>query len=116
MAKKKVKKNSFKLGGKRLVRGRIDWTNPDNVLSVHILSEIFPFHARVIGERLGLSTSAVYYRLKQHGISLRDLRNGVTGKGKEVLDRCTAKKVDVKLYSDAINTHEKAFAEHQQAS
>lgn len=110
MAAKSKKTKKLKLN-RRLVnqRGRIDWGLTENLLPIHIAIKEYPFHARVFAEKYGMSTSAVYYRLKQHGVSLSDLRNGTCGKGKELLDRYTVSKVNVSLKKELERTHEESF-------
>jgi len=107
MKPKQAKK--FSLNNARYVGGRINWDNTESMLPVFIAVKEYPFHARVLAERYGMSVSAVYYRLKQHGVSLTALRNGQTGVGKEILDRYTAKNVTVKVFVDMTDLHESTY-------
>ena len=107
MSKKKSTK--FTLDNGRHVKGRINWQSTENMLPVYIAIKEYPFHARVLAEKYGMSVAAVYYRLKQHGISLKSLRNGETGLGKEILDRYTAKNVSVKVITDMADVHDSNF-------
>jgi hypothetical protein len=96
--------NSLKTKG-----GRIDWDLAENLLPIHVAVREYPFHAKVLAKKYNMSTSAIYYRLRQHGVSLTDLRNGVAGLGKEVLDRYTIKKVDVKLLDSMQDLHNNTY-------
>lgn len=89
--------------------GRIDWEMAENLLPIHIAVKEYPFHARVLAEKYGMSTAAVYYRLRQHGVSLKDLRNGVCGKGAEILDKYSISNVTVKLNKSMIQLHNETF-------
>ena len=65
---------------------RIDYEQRTNYLSLEI-AEKMPFHAKVMAELSGLTVQQVYYRLRQKGISLRDIRNGEAGIGKKIKDK-----------------------------
>jgi len=107
MPRKKTKKLTLKTA--RHIKGRINWQNTENMLPVYIAVKEYPFHAKVLAEQYGLSVAAVYYRLKQHGVSLTDLRNAKTGLGKEILDRYTAKNVSAKVHADMDAVHTANF-------
>jgi hypothetical protein len=86
-------------------KGRIDWNQRENVLPVHVAMQVYPFHAKVLAQMYGMSTSAIYYRLRQHGVSLRDLRNGDCGKGKEIAESYVATKVSAQIVKKAATDH-----------
>ena len=102
-----MKKRKFR--NQRLQKGCIDWSHPDNAMPVHIAVKEFPFHGPVLARLYGMSTSAIYYRLRQHGISLRSLRDGTYGHGKEVLDKYAVKNLNVTILNNAAETHEQLF-------
>lgn len=89
--------------------GRIDYKQAENLLPVHVAVTQYPFHARVLAEMYNLSTAQVYTRLHQHGVHLRDLRNGTCGMGKRIKEQYAAKNVTAKILTAGTITHDNTF-------
>jgi hypothetical protein len=87
----------------------IDWNDPQNSLPIHVVAKIFPFYGSVLASMYNMSTGMVYYRLKQHGISLRDVHRGLYGRGKEVRKEYSATNVTARVAKDAVATHKETF-------
>lgn len=90
----------------------IDYSYVNNAMAIYAGST-YPLHAHVIAQICGLSVSQVYYRLRKNNISLRDIRNGVAGVGKEAVRELTVKtcsleirKQCVKYAKEVINARE----------
>jgi hypothetical protein len=91
---------------KKRFHGRIDWDKPANLIPLHVAVEEYPFHGKVLAKMTGLSVGQVYYRLRQHGVSLRDLRDGAYGHGADVRSAYTVTNAKVKLMVPAMTkTH-----------
>lgn len=104
MAKKKTKK--VNKPAKRKSKP-IDWSDPNNLLPIHVVVKVFPFYGSVLAQMYNMSTAMVYYRLRQHGISLREIHRGELGRGREVKNEYVAKNVSAKVVEDATATHKK---------
>ena len=88
---------------------RIDWNKAQNLIPLHVAVEEFPFHAKVLAKMTGLTVGQVYYRLKQHGVSLRDLRDGNYGHGADVVKTFMVTNASVKVLVPAMKRTHKQY-------
>jgi len=76
---------------------KIDWNKPANLIPLHVAVTEFAPHASVLAKMTGLTVGQVYYRLHQHGVSLRDLRDCKYGRGAEIKAHFTVSNPKIKV-------------------
>lgn len=88
---------------------KINYNKNEDLLPVFLSLNVWPFSGKALSRISGLSIGQVYYRLKQHRINLRQLRNGEQGEGRRLANIYTPTKITVEIHTQMARTHRKSF-------
>ncbi len=83
-------------------RGRVDWTDPVNLICIRLSEE--RFHGKVIAKHTGLTTGQVYSRCNAMGFKLRDARDGHGQRATLVLNTYSIKTIKPRAKHELVAT------------